>query len=275
MIIVTTHKIQYFSVKDNKGLVTAHQVIGANLFSDFVASFSDIFGGTSGTYRNKLDDLQDYAIKQISSKAEDMGANAILGFRIEYDEISGKNKSMFMVTCTGTAVEIEPNYFEKYEKLNQLMAFLKNGVITQEQYDLEKEKIENSYSFEFIHDTETRQEIIIEPEELLNKIAITEKDEETNTEKIDLSLFEETTIQKIADRIEDLWMMSVENIENADLPNYVRKDYSDNPIINLICEGKLNEAAKLYSNSKNVKTSSAYNFIIAVCTSAAEHIQEE
>ena len=180
-----------------------------------------------------------------------------------------------MVTCTGTAVEIEPNYFEKYEKLNKLMAFLKNGVITQEQYDLEKEKIENLYSFEFIHDIEIRQDIIIEPEELLNKIAIPEKEVETNTERIDLSLFEEATIIKIAERIDDLWMMSVDNIENADLPNYVRKDYSDNPIINLICEGKLNEAAKLYSESKNVETSSAYNFIIAICTSAAEHIQEE
>ncbi|RKY61170.1 MAG: hypothetical protein DRP96_03935 [Candidatus Neomarinimicrobiota bacterium] len=35
-----------------------------------------------------------------------LGANCIVGFRIDHDEISDKGKSMFMVTATGTAVFI-------------------------------------------------------------------------------------------------------------------------------------------------------------------------
>lgn len=38
-----------------------------------------------------------------------MGANAIVGFKVDFDEISGKDKSMFMVSVSGTACIIEIN----------------------------------------------------------------------------------------------------------------------------------------------------------------------
>lgn len=55
IIITTTNSISGVEIEKYLGLVTTNLVIGTNVFSDFLASFSDFFGGMSGTYRNQLD----------------------------------------------------------------------------------------------------------------------------------------------------------------------------------------------------------------------------
>ena len=42
VIIVNTEKIAHYSIKGYKGLVTANQVVGANLFADMFAGFTDV-----------------------------------------------------------------------------------------------------------------------------------------------------------------------------------------------------------------------------------------
>lgn len=107
VLISTTDTIDGRKVERYLGLVTTNLVIGTNVFSDFVASFSDFFGGMSGTYRKQLQQLYDAASADLSMKAQQMGANAIIGTRIDFDEISGKGKSMFMVSMSGTAVVLD------------------------------------------------------------------------------------------------------------------------------------------------------------------------
>lgn len=149
MIITTTHKIAGYKIDSYLGLVNANQVIGANLISDFIASFSDVFGGSSGTYRERLDVLYRDVKNQLEQKASAIGANAILGVHIDFDEISGKGKSMFMITGYGTAVivshEVEKQKkierYEVYQKLYNLAKFKEAGVITDEQYEAEKSNI--------------------------------------------------------------------------------------------------------------------------------------
>ncbi len=51
--------------------------------------------------------LYNEAIEQIKLAAYEIGANCILGLRIDMDEISGKGKSMFMLTAIGTAVVLD------------------------------------------------------------------------------------------------------------------------------------------------------------------------
>ena len=109
IIITTTNAINGVEIDKYLGLVTSNLVIGTNIFSDFVASFSDFFGGMSGTYRNQLDVLYQRAIADLTSKAKKLRANAILGVKIDFDEISGQGKSMFMVSITGTAVRFASN----------------------------------------------------------------------------------------------------------------------------------------------------------------------
>ena len=106
IIITTTNTIEGATVEKYLGVITSNLVVGTNFISDFVASFSDFFGGMSGTYREKMDLLYNEATTIIINKAKRIGANAIIGFRIDFDEISGKGKSMFMIAVSGTAVKI-------------------------------------------------------------------------------------------------------------------------------------------------------------------------
>lgn len=156
LIITTTNNVENYVVDKYLGVVTTNLVIGTNIFSDLVASLSDFFGGMSGTYRKQMDTLYERARDQISFEAKQKGANAILGYRIDFDEISGQGKSMFMISVSGTAVklsnkpkEVEKSYrYDIYQKLFNLKQFKDAGIITDEQYNTEKDNLLLSYEKE-------------------------------------------------------------------------------------------------------------------------------
>lgn len=106
MIITTTTSIEGAHITEYIQLVSANIVIGTNFFSDFAASFTDFFGGRSSTYQRKLDDVYAAAIKEVEEKAAHIGADAVVGLKMDFNEISGKGKTMFMVSAVGTAVKI-------------------------------------------------------------------------------------------------------------------------------------------------------------------------
>lgn len=112
MIITTTNNIENYSIKRYLGVVNANIVIGANFFSDFAASLTDVFGGRSNTYQNKLNTIYKEVMAELKAKAKSFQADAIVGLHIDFDEVSGGGKSMFMVSASGTAVMIENNFEE-------------------------------------------------------------------------------------------------------------------------------------------------------------------
>ena len=107
VLITTTNSVADAKIVKYLGIISSNVVVGTNIFSDFVASFSDIFGGLSGTYRNQLQRLYSVAIDDIREKALKVRANGIIGLHIDFDEISGKGKAMFMVSIVGTAVSLK------------------------------------------------------------------------------------------------------------------------------------------------------------------------
>ncbi|CAM3985372.1 YbjQ family protein [Mucilaginibacter galii] len=107
ILVVTTSTIEGRKINRHLKPVTAHIVAGTNVFSDVFAAFSDFFGGRSGSYQKQLTSLYDEAIHKIKLAAYEIGANGVVGLSIDMDEISGKNKSMFMLTAIGTAVVLE------------------------------------------------------------------------------------------------------------------------------------------------------------------------
>lgn len=109
VFISTTNSIEGSRVLEYKGIVTTNIIAGTGFFSDFAASFTDFFGGRSGTYKRQMSTIYDEAIEELSLKALQKGANAILGFKIDFDSISAKNMSMFMISVTGTAVLVQEN----------------------------------------------------------------------------------------------------------------------------------------------------------------------
>ncbi|MBQ4126900.1 MAG: heavy metal-binding domain-containing protein, partial [Alistipes sp.] len=54
----------------------------------------------------KLDDVYQNAMYEIEQKAASIGADAVVGLKMDFNEISGKGKTMFMVSAVGTAVKI-------------------------------------------------------------------------------------------------------------------------------------------------------------------------
>ncbi|MDQ0107631.1 YbjQ family protein [Chitinophaga terrae (ex Kim and Jung 2007)] len=107
VMVTTTSTIEGVIVKRYFKPVSAHVVAGTNLISDFLASWTDVFGGRSGTYQRQLASLYDEAIERIKIAAFELGANGVVGLKIDMDEISGKGKSMFMLTAVGTAILME------------------------------------------------------------------------------------------------------------------------------------------------------------------------
>lgn len=111
LLITTTPILSNIEIQRYIGPITANVVLGVNFFSDFAASFTDVFGGNSETYQSKLDSLSHEVEKLIKAKANQMGANAIIDYKLQFNEISGKGKQMFMVTATGTGCVIKaPQY---------------------------------------------------------------------------------------------------------------------------------------------------------------------
>ena len=105
MILSTTPQIEGSSIRAYKGVVTGETIIGANFLKDFFAGIRDIVGGRSASYEKVLRQAKDIAMNEMMDRAQEMGANAIVGIDIDYETI-GKDSSMLMVATSGTAVVI-------------------------------------------------------------------------------------------------------------------------------------------------------------------------
>jgi uncharacterized protein YbjQ (UPF0145 family) len=103
----TTASIEGWEIRSYLGIVATHVVAGTGIGSDFLAGFSDFFGGRSGAYQNQLASLYDEALAQLGRKAIALGGNWLVGVHVDIDEISGKGMQMFMVTAVGTAVRAD------------------------------------------------------------------------------------------------------------------------------------------------------------------------
>jgi uncharacterized protein YbjQ (UPF0145 family) len=108
ILISTTESIEGMKIEKYFDLVSTNVVLGTNVFSDIGASFSDFFGGTSDIYQDKLEKIYKIGLDKLRRKAQNLSANGIIGIRIDFDEIGGKGKSMFMLSVTGMAVRIKP-----------------------------------------------------------------------------------------------------------------------------------------------------------------------
>lgn len=123
MIVVTTNTIEGGKITRYIDAVCANTVVGTNIFSDFAASFTDFFGGRSGTYKRKMEAIYEEARNELEDKAARMGANAIVGFRVDFDEVSGKDKSMFMVSVSGTACVVDYDNKDAASRIEQVGRF--------------------------------------------------------------------------------------------------------------------------------------------------------
>ena len=105
MLLSTTSQIEGSTIRAYKGVVTGETIIGANFLKDIFAGIRDIVGGRSASYEKVLRQAKEIAMNEMVDRAQEMGANAIVGIDIDYETI-GTDNSMLMVATSGTAVVI-------------------------------------------------------------------------------------------------------------------------------------------------------------------------
>ena len=243
VIITTTNKISCYTVKEYKGMVCVNQVVGANVIADIFASWTDFFGGTSGVYRNRLDDLFSDVKSQLIVRAEKLGANAILGLRFSFNEISGKDKSMFMVSGYGTSAFIEPDNIERLEKIHKLNIFLTEGLISEDEYNEEKKKLQDIYENFIFENVEYSVDELEDNEEPQN----------------------ETEDSQEIEGLGNLWKMSIDGIIDAEVPFKLNGKTDEEVLNNLLKDELYNEAGKFYMQYAKVDAATAYDYILSIC----------
>lgn len=106
MLVTTTPVIAEKTI-DYLGLVSGEAILGANIFRDFFAGIRNIVGGRSAEYENALREAKDIAIREMTDAAKRLGANAVIGVDLDYENISfGDGGGMLMVSASGTAVKL-------------------------------------------------------------------------------------------------------------------------------------------------------------------------
>ena len=106
MIITTTPSVDGAKITQYLGIVCGEVISGVNFVKDFAAGLTNFFGGRSGSYEEELIDAREQALEELEERAEELGANAIVGVDVDY-EVLGQGGNMLMVSASGTAVVIE------------------------------------------------------------------------------------------------------------------------------------------------------------------------
>ncbi len=105
MTITTTPNIEGKKITQYLGLVSGSVIFGANFVRDFFAGITDKIGGRSGAYESELKKARSSAISEMRQEAARLGANAIVGVKVDVESMGEKN-SLIVVVATGTAVVI-------------------------------------------------------------------------------------------------------------------------------------------------------------------------
>lgn len=75
-------------------LVTSRRVYGINFIAEFFATANDALGGRVDRFEKAIADIERELLDDIRLAAINCGANAVVGFRMQFGELSGHNKFM-------------------------------------------------------------------------------------------------------------------------------------------------------------------------------------
>ncbi len=107
MLVTTTPLLEGRQIAEYHGVVSGEAILGTNIFRDFFAGIRDVVGGRSGAYERALREAKEIALKEMEDEARKLGANAVIGVDLDYENITvGNGGGMLMVSASGTAVSI-------------------------------------------------------------------------------------------------------------------------------------------------------------------------
>ncbi|MFN4312059.1 MAG: heavy metal-binding domain-containing protein [Ferrovibrio sp.] len=106
MILTSTDSVDGKKITAYLGIVAGEAVMGTNVFRDFFAGITDILGGRSGSYEKELRKAKALALESLVEEAKALGADAVVGMDLDYQQIGGNDRQMLMVAASGTAVKL-------------------------------------------------------------------------------------------------------------------------------------------------------------------------
>ena len=101
--IFTTPILDNIKILEYKGPIIVRNVRAMSIIHDWITRVRDVVGGRSGSYQEVMKKIEDEVLDEAKVKAVELGANAIVGFRLDFDSIEG----LLMGAGQGTAVVIE------------------------------------------------------------------------------------------------------------------------------------------------------------------------
>jgi len=107
MILTSSNTLENKDIIEYKGLVTGESLIGANIYKDLFSGVRDVVGGRTSRYEEEIQKARDLSVNSMIEKAEQLGANAIIGLKISYDNLGGTMGNTILVTAYGTAIKYE------------------------------------------------------------------------------------------------------------------------------------------------------------------------
>lgn len=107
MIVSSANTLQSEREIEYKGLVTGESLIGSNIYKDLFSGVRDVVAGRTSAYEDELENAREEALESMKEKAEELGANAIIGLKISYDNLGGTMGNTILVTAYGTAIKYE------------------------------------------------------------------------------------------------------------------------------------------------------------------------
>ena len=106
MIITTIQDVPGMEIVEYRGLATGEVVAGINVVKDIGAGLRNLFGGRIKGYEEEIVQARDEALKELEARVAEMGANAVIGVRIDFDALGSDGNNMLLVTVTGTVVVV-------------------------------------------------------------------------------------------------------------------------------------------------------------------------
>ena len=104
MLLITTDTIADHKIIRTLGLVRGSTVRAKHIGTDIVAGLRNLVGGEIASYSSLLAGAREQAIDRMCDEASRLGANAIIGIRIETSTIMGGASE---IVAYGTAVIAE------------------------------------------------------------------------------------------------------------------------------------------------------------------------
>ncbi len=103
-LVTTAFTIDGYRVKENIGIVRGIIVRSRSIFGNIGAAFQTIVGGNITLYTQLCERTRSDSFDLMVSHAEQLGANGIIGFRYESNDIMN---GVTEILAYGTAVKLE------------------------------------------------------------------------------------------------------------------------------------------------------------------------